>query len=123
MPLETVSEPSLPGARHASGKYQRAEVTVSWSLENMGYNLPTLVSTVQDNHPGFELSLGGGSKRGDQDARALPMAARNSTSENGLARQTLRLSRRNLSALSMMTSPVTKIMRSDNAGLEARTRS
>src|SRR5215468_6561661 len=48
-PLETVSEPSLPGVRHVSGKFQRAEVVVSWSLENMGYNLPTLVSTVQGN--------------------------------------------------------------------------
>ena len=48
-PLETVSEPSLPGAKSATGKFQRAEVVVSWSLENMGYNLPTLVSTVQGN--------------------------------------------------------------------------
>src|SRR6476659_6709813 len=46
--LETVSTPSLPGGRHASG-FQRAEVVVSWSLENMGYNLPTLVSTIQGN--------------------------------------------------------------------------
>lgn len=48
-PLEVVSTPSLPGGRHASDKYQRAEVVVSWSVENMGYNLPTLVSTVQGN--------------------------------------------------------------------------
>src|SRR5947207_7374479 len=48
-PLETVSEPSLPGYRSATGKFQRAEVVVSWSLENMGYNLPTLVSTLQGN--------------------------------------------------------------------------
>jgi len=46
--LETVSTPSLPGGRHASG-FQRAEVVVSWSSENMGYNLPTLVSTIQGN--------------------------------------------------------------------------
>jgi ribulose-bisphosphate carboxylase large chain len=59
-PLETVSEPSLPGARHVSGKFQRAEVTVSWSLENMGYNLPTLVSTVQGNL--YELSQFSGLK-------------------------------------------------------------
>ena len=48
-PLESVSEPSLPGCRSGSGKFQRAEVVVSWSIENMGYNLPTLVSTVQGN--------------------------------------------------------------------------
>jgi ribulose-bisphosphate carboxylase large chain len=51
--LETVSAPSLPGGRHAS-TYQRAEVVVSWSVENMGDNLPTLVSTVQGNL--YELS-------------------------------------------------------------------
>jgi ribulose-bisphosphate carboxylase large chain len=54
VPLETVSTPSLPGARPVPGRstpphYQRAEVVVSWSLENMGYNLPTLVSTIQGN--------------------------------------------------------------------------
>jgi ribulose-bisphosphate carboxylase large chain len=48
-PLEMVTVPSLPGAKSAAGKFQRAEVVVSWSLENMGYNLPTLVSTVQGN--------------------------------------------------------------------------
>ena len=48
-PLETVTAPSLPGAKSTSGKFQRAEVVVSWSLENMGYNLPTLVSTIQGN--------------------------------------------------------------------------
>ena len=47
--LETVATPSLPGAKSATGKFQRAEVVVSWSLENMGYNLPTLVSTIQGN--------------------------------------------------------------------------
>ena len=46
-PLETVTTPSLPGAKSVSGKFQRAEVVVSWSLKNMGYNLPTLVSTIQ----------------------------------------------------------------------------
>jgi len=48
-PLEMVTTPSLPGAKSATGNFQRAEVLVSWSLENMGYNLPTLVSTVQGN--------------------------------------------------------------------------
>jgi ribulose-bisphosphate carboxylase large chain len=48
-PRETVTEPALPGAKSATGKFQRAEVVVSWSLENMGHNLPTLVSTIQGN--------------------------------------------------------------------------
>jgi ribulose-bisphosphate carboxylase large chain len=59
-PLETVSEPSLPGGRHASGKFQRAEIVVSWSVENFGFNLPTLVSTVQGNL--YELSQFSGLK-------------------------------------------------------------
>src|SRR5690348_17466603 len=46
-PLEKVSTPSLPGGRHASS-FQRAEIVVSWSVENMGWNLPTLISTIQD---------------------------------------------------------------------------
>lgn len=48
-PLETVSIPSLPGARGGSGVFRRAEIAVSWSVENFGTNLPTLVSTVQGN--------------------------------------------------------------------------
>src|SRR5207237_599757 len=48
-PLETVSQPSLPGCRPASGRFQRAHVVVSWSIENVGYNLPALVSTIQGN--------------------------------------------------------------------------
>lgn len=48
-PLETVSEPAIPGAVSASGVYHRAMVTVSWSVENFGYNLPVLISTLQGN--------------------------------------------------------------------------
>jgi ribulose-bisphosphate carboxylase large chain len=59
-PRETVSEPSLPGCRSGTGKFQRAEIVVSWSLENMGYNLPTLVSTIQGNL--YELSQFSGLK-------------------------------------------------------------
>src|SRR5215469_3286947 len=59
-PRETVNEPALPGCRSASGKFQRAEVVVSWSLENMGCNLPALVSTVQGNL--YELSQFSGLK-------------------------------------------------------------
>ena len=47
--LETVTTPSLPGCRSASGSFQRAEIVVSWPVENMGWNLPTLVSTLQGN--------------------------------------------------------------------------
>lgn len=59
-PLEIVSEPSLPGSNAAREKFQRAEVVVSWSVENMGSNLPTLVSTVQGNL--YELSQFSGLK-------------------------------------------------------------
>jgi ribulose-bisphosphate carboxylase large chain len=58
--LETVDSPALPGSRSAGGKFQRAEIIVSWSVENMGFNLPTLVSTVQGNL--YELSQFSGLK-------------------------------------------------------------
>jgi ribulose-bisphosphate carboxylase large chain len=45
---ETVATPSLPGGK-GGGAFHRAEVTVSWSVENFGHNLPTLVSTVCGN--------------------------------------------------------------------------
>ena len=45
--LESVTAPSLPGARGGGQMFQRAEIAISWSIENFGYNLPTLVSTVQ----------------------------------------------------------------------------
>ncbi|GAB3577602.1 ribulose-bisphosphate carboxylase large subunit family protein [Hymenobacter daeguensis] len=47
--LDTVREPAIPGATSATGTYQRARVRVSWSVENFGYNLPLLVSTLQGN--------------------------------------------------------------------------
>jgi ribulose-bisphosphate carboxylase large chain len=47
--LETVSEPAIPGATSKDGKYHRAIVKVSWSIENFGYNLPVMVSTLQGN--------------------------------------------------------------------------
>ncbi|MFD2720661.1 ribulose-bisphosphate carboxylase large subunit family protein [Hymenobacter monticola] len=47
--LETVREPAIPGATSSSGLYHRARVRVSWSVENFGYNLPLLVSTLQGN--------------------------------------------------------------------------
>lgn len=53
-PLEIVDQPSLPGCRPGQGKFQRAEMVISWSVMNLGWNLPALVSTVQGNL--YELS-------------------------------------------------------------------
>ncbi|OCX53070.1 ribulose 1,5-bisphosphate carboxylase [Mucilaginibacter sp. PPCGB 2223] len=47
--LETVNQPAIPGATSKDGLYRRANVEVSWSVENFGYNLPVLVSTLQGN--------------------------------------------------------------------------
>lgn len=47
--IETVNEPAIPGAVSKEGKYHRATVRVSWSIENFGYNLPVMVSTLQGN--------------------------------------------------------------------------
>ncbi len=47
--LETMDTPAIPGAISSTGKYHRAIVKVSWSIENFGYNLPVLVSTLQGN--------------------------------------------------------------------------
>jgi ribulose-bisphosphate carboxylase large chain len=49
VPLETVDTPAMPGATSSTGKYHRALVKVSWSIENFGYNLPVLISTLQGN--------------------------------------------------------------------------
>ena len=70
-PLESVSSPSIPGSRvkgAAPSKYHRAEITVSWSIENVGYNLPTLVSTLQGNL--YELSQFSGLKLMDLEVPA-----------------------------------------------------
>jgi len=47
--LDEVSEPSMPGEIISNKIYKRAKVTVSWSIENFGYNIPALVSTLQGN--------------------------------------------------------------------------
>src|SRR5690606_37806161 len=39
----------IPGVISSGGKYQRAMIEVSWSVENFGYKLPVLVSTLQGN--------------------------------------------------------------------------
>jgi ribulose-bisphosphate carboxylase large chain len=47
--LGSVDTPSIPGSTASAGIYQRAMVTVSWSVDNFGYNLPVLISTLQGN--------------------------------------------------------------------------
>jgi ribulose-bisphosphate carboxylase large chain len=47
--LDSVPTPSLPTGRPLAASYRRAEVVVSWSVENFGTNLPALVSTLQGN--------------------------------------------------------------------------
>jgi ribulose-bisphosphate carboxylase large chain len=51
--LETVDKPSLPGSRPPKGtgeiKYHRAQLTLSFPFDNVGVNLPTLLSTVAGN--------------------------------------------------------------------------
>src|SRR5579863_4473592 len=47
--LGAVGAAALPTGRAPAAAYHRAEVVVSWSVENFGHNLPTLVSTLQGN--------------------------------------------------------------------------
>lgn len=47
--LDVVDQPSIPGGMIPGKKYQKAKVKVSWSIENFGYNLPVLISTLQGN--------------------------------------------------------------------------
>jgi ribulose-bisphosphate carboxylase large chain len=47
--LETVNSPAIPGGVSSTGKYNRATIKISWSIENFGYNLPVLISTLQGN--------------------------------------------------------------------------
>lgn len=66
--LETVAAPSLPGGAIPKGltpEYHRAKVVLSFSLENMGTNLPTLIATVAGNL--FELRDVSGLKLVDLD--------------------------------------------------------
>ena len=50
-PLDESKTPALPGSRMKGnrGLYRRADVRVSWLVENFGYNLPTIISTLQGN--------------------------------------------------------------------------
>jgi ribulose-bisphosphate carboxylase large chain len=47
--LDSSTEPAIPGVKVGGGTYQRAFIEVSWSIENFGYNLPVLISTLQGN--------------------------------------------------------------------------
>jgi ribulose-bisphosphate carboxylase large chain len=47
--IESVKEPAIPGVKSNGGQYHRANIEVSWSIENFGYNLPVLISTLQGN--------------------------------------------------------------------------
>lgn len=74
--LPSVDVPSLPGAgmpKSSNGRpiYRRAEVLVSWPLENLGPSLPNLMATVAGNL--FELKQFSGLKLLDLD---LPDAFR-----------------------------------------------
>lgn len=48
-PMDVADGPAIPGVLSSGAKYQRAMIEVSWSVENFGYNLPVLVSTLQGN--------------------------------------------------------------------------
>src|SRR5688500_28677 len=66
--LEPSPTPSLPGSRTRGARpepYRRGEIVVSWSIENVGYNLATLVSTLQGNL--YELAEFSGLKLIDLD--------------------------------------------------------
>ena len=62
---DSVTEPSIPTGRAPAPVYRRAEVKISWPMENVGTNLPTLVSTLQGNL--YELSQLSGIKLLDFD--------------------------------------------------------
>ena len=47
--LRTVDQPSIPSEKNTSAQYHQAIVKVSWSVENFGYNLPVLISTLLGN--------------------------------------------------------------------------
>ncbi len=64
-PLEPTDQSSIPSAKLESGPRHRARISVSWSIENFGYNLPTLVSTLQGNL--YELTAFTGLKLMDID--------------------------------------------------------
>jgi ribulose-bisphosphate carboxylase large chain len=46
--VNIVKQPSIPGGKTAN-QYTQAMIKVSWPVENFGYNLPVLISTIQGN--------------------------------------------------------------------------
>lgn len=68
--LESVAGPSLPGCKppRGGGAYRRAEVVLSFPLENLGASLPNLMATVAGNL--FELSQFSGLKLADLEVPA-----------------------------------------------------
>lgn len=70
---ESVAAPAIPTGRAAAAVYRRAEVVVSWSVENFGTNLPALVSTLQGNL--YELAQFSGLKLMDFEVPAAFAAA------------------------------------------------
>lgn len=66
--LETVDTPGMPGIAAPAGQYHRANIKVSWSIENFGYNLPVMISTLQGNL--YELAQFTGLKLMDIDLPA-----------------------------------------------------
>lgn len=66
--LDATRVPALPGSRGGGAVHRRAEVAVSWPIENFGGNLPTLVSTLQGNL--YELAQFSGLKLLDFDVPA-----------------------------------------------------
>ncbi len=63
--MEPVDQPSLPGSRSGpsgqqAGVYERAEITISFPVDNVGANIPTLLATVCGNL--YELSDHSGCK-------------------------------------------------------------
>jgi ribulose-bisphosphate carboxylase large chain len=71
--LDTSATPALPTGRLTAAGYRRAEIVVSWSVENFGTNLPALVSTLQGNL--YELAQFSGLKLVDFDVPASFAAA------------------------------------------------
>jgi ribulose-bisphosphate carboxylase large chain len=61
--LETVRQPSLPGAKQlpeSQNTYKRAIIRIAWPFENIGVNLPVLLSTIAGNV--YDLGLFSGIK-------------------------------------------------------------
>ncbi len=52
LPLEPVATPALPGASPTNGqggRWHRANVTLSWPIDNIGPSLPSLIATIAGN--------------------------------------------------------------------------